>query len=90
VVAAFVAWTALIAMIWVSIAHQPHDPNSDNGCLDICIAPPAWFVLDLLLTPIVAIKALVGLGTSGLARNARPDGLGRGRGARHSPRSRAS
>ena len=74
-IAAFLAWAALVAMIGISLT-RPHDPNSNNGCLDICIAPPAWFVLDVLLTAIIVIASLVGLGTGWLAKKARPDGPG--------------
>jgi hypothetical protein len=62
-------------MIGISLT-RPQDPNRDNGCLDICIAPPVWFVLDVLLTAIIVIASLVGLGTGWLAKQARPEGPG--------------
>ena len=76
VVAAAVAWGALIGVIAVSLA-RPEDPNSDNGCFDICIAPPAWVVLDLLLAAVTVIAALFGLFGGWLAKHPRPDGPGR-------------
>jgi hypothetical protein len=76
VVAAVVAWGGLIGVVAVSVA-RPEDPNSGNGCLDICIAPPAWVVLDLLLAAVTVVAALFGLFAGWLAKYARPDGPGR-------------
>jgi ABC-type Fe3+ transport system permease subunit len=72
--ATIVAWVALIALIGVALA-QP-EGTSDEGCLDICIAPPAWFVLFVLLTPVVILGGLVGIGAGSAARRQNPAGLG--------------
>jgi hypothetical protein len=75
VVASILSWTALILLIGVA-ATRPQGA-SEEGCLDVCLAPALWFVLFVLLTPVVIITALVGAGAGWVAKSREPTGLGR-------------
>ena len=74
-VASILAWAALIPLIGVSVARP--QGTSDQGCLDVCLTPALWIVLDLILTPVVILTALAGAGAGWIAKSRKPTGPGR-------------
>ena len=51
--------------------------KSEEGCLDVCLAPALWFVVFVLLTPVVILTALVGAAAGWVAKSRDPTRLGR-------------
>ena len=73
-VASIVAWGVLVPLIGVAVTRP--EGTSDEGCLDVCLSPALWFLLDLMMTPVVFVAALIGAVTGWVAKSRRPAGLG--------------